>query len=203
MRLHVTPNSPYARIVRIVVLEKGLEERVEIVEARTREANSPYYAINPSGRVPYLVRDDGVGMEGSALICRWLDRVDGAPCFDPPAGADGWEAMRLEAAATSLLDGLSVWLRELKRPEDERSPTIIAHEAARASRLTGWWTDAVDHPLMTRGPGLAQITLVCALDLDRLIPGFRWRDARPALAAWMDRLASRPSIAATLPPCRG
>ena len=72
MKLYVTPNSPYARMARIVVLEKGLERRVEMVAAKTRTANSPYYAVNPSGRVPYLVRDDGVGMEESWLICDYL-----------------------------------------------------------------------------------------------------------------------------------
>ena len=63
MKLYVTPGSPYARMARIVVLEKGLEKRVEVIVAQTRKADSPYYRINPSGRVPYLLRDDGVGME--------------------------------------------------------------------------------------------------------------------------------------------
>ena len=86
MKLYITRTSPYARIARMVVLEKDLEGRVEIIAARTRVADSPYYAINPSGRVPYLVRDDGTGLEESSLICAWLDHLDGAPAFDPPEG---------------------------------------------------------------------------------------------------------------------
>ena len=125
MKLYVTPGSPYARMARIVVIEKGLESRVEIIQAKTRAAGSPYYKINPSGRVPYLVRDDGVGMEESAVICAWLDRVDGKPAFDPPPGADLWEARRLEALARSLVDGLSVWGREVTRPKDEQSLGVI------------------------------------------------------------------------------
>ena len=84
MKLYVTLSSPYARMARIVVLEKGLERRVALVEAKTRTASSPYYAINPSGRVPYLVRDDGVGMEESLLICDYLDRIDGRPALSVP-----------------------------------------------------------------------------------------------------------------------
>jgi len=68
MKLYITPGSPYARMVRIVVLEKGLQDRVETIVAKTRAADSPYYAINPSGRVPYLVREDGGGMEESVLV---------------------------------------------------------------------------------------------------------------------------------------
>ena len=51
MKLYITPGSPYARMARIMVLEKLLEGRVEIVPALTRSADSPYYKINPSGRV--------------------------------------------------------------------------------------------------------------------------------------------------------
>ncbi|TMH74435.1 MAG: glutathione S-transferase, partial [Betaproteobacteria bacterium] len=108
MKLYITPGSPYARMARIVVLEKGLERRVEIIAAQTRVADSPYYRINPSGRVPYLVRDDGVGLEESAVICAYLDHLDGTPAFDPPPGEQGWDARRLEALARSMLDGLAV-----------------------------------------------------------------------------------------------
>jgi glutathione S-transferase len=52
MKLYITLGSPYARMARIVVLEKGLQDRVEVIVAKTRAADSPYYAINPSGRVP-------------------------------------------------------------------------------------------------------------------------------------------------------
>lgn len=111
MKLYITPGSPYARIVRMVVIEKSLEGRVEVVVARTREKDSPYYRVNPSGRVPYLVREDGSGLEESALICAFLDRLDGEPLFELPAGEQGWEARRLEARARSMLDGLAVWSR--------------------------------------------------------------------------------------------
>ncbi|MFZ1152066.1 MAG: glutathione S-transferase N-terminal domain-containing protein [Xanthobacteraceae bacterium] len=88
MKLYVTFTSPYARLARILVLEKALEDRVDIIEAKTRVAGSPYYQINPSGRVPYLINDDGVGMEDSQLICAYLDSLDGNGCarwLDPQA----------------------------------------------------------------------------------------------------------------------
>ena len=51
MKTAITPGSPYARMARIVVIEKGLASRVEIITAKTRTTGSPY-GINPSGRVP-------------------------------------------------------------------------------------------------------------------------------------------------------
>ena len=120
MKLYITDGSPYARIARVVMLEKGLQDRVEVILAQTRAADSPYYRINPSGRVPYLVRDDGVGLEESALICEYLDHFDGKPAFDlPAAGEDRWQARRLEALARSMTDGLAVLYREIRRPQNE------------------------------------------------------------------------------------
>src|SRR6266700_1974394 len=43
MKLYVTFTSPYLRLARILVLEKALENRVEIIAAKTRVADSPYY----------------------------------------------------------------------------------------------------------------------------------------------------------------
>ncbi len=199
MKLYITPGSPYARIARILVFEKGLGDRVEIVAAQTRLANSPYYSINPSGRVPYLVRDDGVGLEESAVICAYLDQLDGKPAFDLPAGDQAWEARRLEARARSMLDGLAVWVRELTRPQYERSPTILRHEADRAKRMADLWEQEIDHPLLQGALNLAQITLACALALGARMPDFQWRPGHPKLCAWFDRISARPSFAATAP----
>jgi len=200
MKLYISPGSPYARMARIVVLEKGLQNRVEVIPAKTRQADSPYYRICISGRVPCLVRDDGVAIEESQLVCDYLDRIDGKPALRLPGGESEWEARRLEALARSLMDGLTVWSREISRPENERSPTTIRHETERSRRLIDLWEREIASPLL-RGPlDMIQITLGCALGLETRNPGFRWRDGHPNLCAWYDALAVRPSFAATVPP---
>ncbi|HEX6006693.1 MAG TPA: glutathione S-transferase N-terminal domain-containing protein [Burkholderiales bacterium] len=200
MKLYVTPGSPYARMARMVVLEKGLSSRVETVIAQTRTPDSPYYRINPSGRVPYLVRDDGVGLEESAVICDYLDRLDGKPAFLLPDGEALWEARRLEALARSMLDGIAVWGRELARPPNERSPTTLRHEAERSRRMADLWEREIDHPWMHGALNMAQITLGCALGFEARMPELAWRPDHPTLCAWFQRIASRPSFAATAPP---
>lgn len=198
MKLYYTPGSPYARIARIVVLEKGLQDRIEQVLATTRVADSPYYAINPSGRVPYLVCGDGRAYEDSALICELLDRLDGRPAF-ALEGEAGWEVRRLEAQARAMLDGLAVWVRETGRPQDERSPTVIAHERARAARMADRWEREVAHPAMHGALNMAQIALACTLGFAARVPEFDWRAGHVQLSAWFDRFAERPSFEATRP----
>ena len=148
MKLYITPGSPYARMARMMVIEKGLQARVSEHLAQTRVADSPYYSVNASGRVPYLVCEDGQGLEESIAICDYLDSLDGQPLLVRPAPLQALAVARLDARAVSLLDGISVWFRELVRPADERSPTVIQHETARADRLITEWETRIAHPWM-------------------------------------------------------
>ncbi len=199
MKLYVTWTSPYGRIARMVVAEKEMGSRVEILEAQTRQAGSPYYLINPTGRVPYLVRDDGVGMEDSQLIASYLDTLDGRPKLTLPLSHQGWAYGRLETYARSMLDGISVWVREMRRPENERSPTILAHEAARAERMAVFWEREISHPLMQGPANMAQLLLICALDFAAFGGLGDYEKGRPKLSIWARRVRSLPSVSSTAP----
>ncbi len=199
MKLYITAGSPYARMTRMLVIEKGLQSRVSEHIAQTRVADSPYYPLSVSGRVPYLVCEDGEGLEGSVAICDHLDSLVGAPLLTRPVPLQARVVAQLDGRATSLLDGLAVWFRELVRPADERSPTVIEHEHRRAERLLSWWETQIAHPWMNGPFNHAQLTLGCALAFALKIRGFEWRPDRPALAAWFETFSRRPSFAATEP----
>lgn len=199
MKLYITSTSPFARVARIVVIEKGLAGRVEVVDAKTRTPGSPFYELNPSGRVPFLVRDDGAAIEDSQLIATYLDSLDGHPSLTPSFSQDAWAYGRLETYARSMTDGLSVWVREMRRPENERSPTIIAHEAARADRLADFWEREISHPLMQGPLNLAQLYLLAGLDQAAYWKIGDYAKGRPNLTGWRARLHERPSVKATAP----
>ena len=200
MKLYVTFTSPYARLARILVLEKALENRVEIIAAKTRTADSPYYQINPSGRVPYLIDDAGVGMEDSQLICAYLDSLDGKPRFHDARGQSKWDYPRLECSARSMCEGICVWVREMARPPGERSPTVLAHEVARAQRMADVFEGRVADPLMRGAPTMANLTLAVALDVAAKRGFGDLTDGRPQLAAWMRSMSALPSMRGTTPP---
>jgi glutathione S-transferase len=199
MKLYVTYGSPYARLARIVVIEKALDDRVEIIEAKTRTPGSPYYQINPSGRVPYLVDDAGMGMEDSQLICAYLDRLDGKPRFHDAARASDWAYLRLEFAARSMCDGIAVWGREMVRPENERSPTTLAHEAARTQRMADFFEERVTDPLMQGAPGMAHLILAVAVEMARKRGLGDLTARRPRLANWTRSISDLPSMQRTAP----
>jgi glutathione S-transferase len=196
VKLYVTFTSPYARLARIVVAQKNLAARVEIIEARTRTAGSDYYRINPSGRVPYLVDDAGVGMEDSQVICAYLDHLDGAPWLHTRSD-DDWAYRRVEAAARSLCDGIAVWTREMRRPENERSPTTLTHEAARSERLADYFETEVSRALLQGAPTMAHLILAVALETVRMRGLGDLAASRPGLRSWLEHISQLPGMRAT------
>jgi len=200
MKLYVTYTSPYARLARILVLEKGLGDRVEIIEAKTRTQDSSYYHINPSGRVPYLIDDAGVDMEDSQLICAYLDGLDGKPQFHHPHHASDWAYRRLEASARSMCEGICVWMREMHRPENERSPTVLAHEVDRSRRMADHFEARVSDVLMQGELSMAHLILAVALDAARVRGPCDLTHQRPQLAGWMRRMCALRSMQATAIP---
>ena len=150
----------------------------------------------------------GDGVHGSGLS---LDQLDGAPIFDIPYDENRWPTLRLEAKVRSMLDGISVWGRELYRPVDERSPTIIDHETARAHRMADSLDKDVADGLFDGPLSIAQLLLACALPpywhwpnakmdvREGRPPEFQWRSDRSNLSTWIDRFSERPSIQETIP----
>ena len=216
MKLYVTPTSPYARLAMIVRLDLGLEDEIELVWTTTRVPDDPVLTFNPSGRVPFLQLDDGSGFEDTDVIVDYLDglaaplryaRPDPVDVHDDGGDGNGngayWRFRRLEALARSMLDGVSVWAREIKRPEGEQSPGLIAHERRRADRLAHTFEDEIGFaPLALAGEGLnrAQLLLFCALDVHRRLPDMDWREGCPGLSAWYDRMQEIPAVGGSLPP---
>jgi glutathione S-transferase len=205
MILRSTLTSPYGRLARIVRQEKGLESRVEFEVVATRGEDNPYYAINPSGRVPSLILDDGTCLEDSKLVCWYLDNLEGAPMLHAPTGLDGLEHRRLEASARSMLDGVALWSREfLYREEAIRSQVMINHERGRALRMADMFENEMENPILNGPLNMVQITLACLFSSrpNNLPDGFTWQDDRAKLSAWVKRISALSSVADTTPPPR-
>jgi glutathione S-transferase len=199
MRLFHAPGSPYARIARMAVIEHVLEDRVAVEETTLRDPASTLLAFNPVGRVPTLVLDDGTTVTETTPVLIALDAlVDPARRLLP--GADRPHALAAYGRVLGMMDGIAVWNRELRRPEHERSPGVIALEALRATRIA----DALERDAAAgvfAAPDAAWFALVSMCGYCEVRhPAFAWRLGRPALSALFDAAQARPSVARTVPP---
>jgi glutathione S-transferase len=197
MQLFFTSGSPYARMVRIALIETGLDARIRLEEVTLRDPESSLLPFNPVGRVPSLRLDNGQVLTETLLILPYLDRLHDRPRLMPSAPARLAELGR----AMGLLEGIAVWNRELRRPPKDRSSAVIALETTRANRVAdaleqdvgaGGYVGILDAPLIALG---------CTLGYcERRHKKWPWRQGRPALAAWFDRIAENPAFQATVPP---
>ncbi len=182
MTLYDAGRCPYCARVRIALAEKGIE--YETVEIDLSDRPPWLYEKNPLGRVPVL-EEGAFVLPESAVINEYLEERNPEPPLWPVDSEQRAQARLL----VFRFDELSKPYYALRREEDGAAE---AFDGALA-RL-----DAVleERPFLT-GPefGLADISYVPWI--------LRARDRMdvdigrfPAVAAWLERLEARPSIAA-------
>lgn len=201
MRLFYGLGSPYARVLRVALLETGLDGRVDKQEVTLRDPGSALLPFNPVGRVPTLELDNGTILTETLLILSYLDTLHAGPPLLPRDGSDGWRTLAEVGTAIGMLDAIATWARELRRPEHERSPGVIQLETTRVNRTADALDRAVAVGAYAGSITASQIVLGCALGwIDPRHRVWRWRDGRPALAAWFNPIAARSSFLQTIPP---
>jgi hypothetical protein len=86
----------------------------------------------------------------------------------------------------------------MARPENERSPTTLAHESARAQRMADFFEDRITDPLMQGGMArlilAVAVEMACKRGLGDLTAG------RLRLASWTQSISDLPSMKRTVPP---
>src|ERR1700689_45357 len=201
MRLFYAPASPFARIVRIALLETGLDPQARKQDVTLRDTGSALLPCKPVGRVPTLELDDGTILTESLLILSYIDTLHAGRPLLPRNGSDRWRTLAEMGTAAGMLEGIVTWARELRRPDNARSAGVIALETTRVNRTA----DVLDRAGAKGGYSgeinAARIVLGCALGwVDPRHPVWAWRTGRPALTTWFEAIAAIPAFQATLPP---
>lgn len=193
MKLFYSPTSPYARKVLVTALEKGLGDRIELIDCNPHAGDPQLLAANPMSRVPTLVLEDGFALFDSPVICEWLDRQKEQPRLIPIGGSERWAVLRAQALADGMLDDAYLNVMESRRPEAQRSLEAMAARVDSLSRSV---------PLLEAGMSelvgplnLAQIAVACTLGyLDFRLPELNWRAGHLGLDVWFQNFSRRPSM---------
>lgn len=202
MKLFHAPLSPFVRKVRVAAFELGLAGRIELVPVQTTPVamNPDLAKVNPLGKIPALVADDGDLLFDSAVIVEYLDALAGGGKIIPAAGPGRWRVKRTEALADGLADAALLMRYELAlRPADKQWPEWLAGQKRKVTQAL----DALEGQswLFDAALDAGKIAVACALGyLDLRFGDMGWRRQRETLARWYDGFALRPSMAATQPP---
>jgi len=201
VKIHWSSRSPFVRKVMVVAHEVGLADRIEKVPTHVAmtNPNRELLQVNPLGKIPALVTDQGKVLFDSTVICEYLDSLHRGTKLFPQAPEQRWPALRWHALGDNMLDTLVLWRNEGLRPQSQQSPeTIAGFELKTRTAL-----DAIEReaPALAAAPfGIGHVAVGVALGyIDFRFPGLRWRDGHPQIAAWYGSFAQRPSALSTVP----
>ncbi len=200
MKLIGSNTSPYVRKVRLVLLEKNLPHTYVIDPPS--EPGSQVYSVNPLGRIPALIINDGTCIFDSTVIAEYADTLNDAPILIPRS--DALARMRVkrgEALADGIMDSAVVVRMERIRPAEKQEQANIDLHNRAITRTLAHIAGQLGQREWCEGDGitLADLALVAALAyLDLRQPERDWRGEHPNLAAWFYRLGARPSVQSSL-----
>jgi glutathione S-transferase len=118
MKLLGTPASPYVRKVRLVLEEKHIPYEYVLASPSQREAM--VVALNPLGKVPVLVCDDGRAIYDSPVIVDYLDGLVAEPELIPRTFDERIEVKRWEALGDGIADATVLISHDYRKPEARR-----------------------------------------------------------------------------------
>jgi glutathione S-transferase len=204
LRLVGSLSSPYVRKVRIVLLEKKLEHRLELEDVWA--PGTQISASNPLGKVPCLVMEGGEALFDSRVIVEYVDTLSPLARLIPDKGRERAEVRTWEALADGLLDASILARLEATWPgrsAEQRSQAWIDRQLGKIDQaLVAMSQGLAEKNWCTSGTHftLADIAVGCALGyLDFRFPEIAWRSRHANLARLFDKLSLRPSFIDTVP----
>ena len=199
IKLYTFPLSTNSRKVRIALLEKGLEfERINVDLIKGEQKNPDYLKINPFGQVPAL-DDEGFIVYDSTIINEYLEDEYPYPSLMPRDSEGRARARLLEDFRDNRFNPFFVQIFfEMRKPEGERDGARI--DAARTEIIKAF--DRTENELKSKeylagSFSLADVAFMPNIELlDRFV--IPVDDGKfPNTVAWIARLKSRPSFAAS------
>jgi glutathione S-transferase len=188
----------------VLLEDAGIEhELVRVLRDDAGKVVEPpdYADLNPSGRVPTLVWEDGTAQTESAAICLAIAERVGRPALLPPVG----DAARRSALQrlVFLTNTVQVAILRARYPQrfvagEEHQAAVIAHAHAELAvlrrRCAAWY----DRTPFARGEehGIEDVYLAMLIRWTRLTDVPWWDD--PDLGTLFDRVMSLPAAVSAL-----
>ncbi len=200
MKLLYTPNSPYARKVRIVAMEKHIE--LELQEVVLADPDCIVKNYNPLGKVPVLVLADGDSLYDSRVIVEYLDNHAPGTHLIAQDNTSKIATRRWEALADGICDAAVSAMLEGRKAPEKQSQANIDKQLEKVTRgLDMLNLDIIKKKWCVNETfSLADIALGCMLGyVDLRFKHMNWQDTYVNLAKHYSLLVKRPSFKMTMP----
>ncbi|HEY2133285.1 MAG TPA: glutathione S-transferase N-terminal domain-containing protein [Acetobacteraceae bacterium] len=196
MKLFYSATSPYARKVLACAITREIDQQIELLPTNPHVMPPDLLTANPLSKVPCMITSDGMALFDSAVICEFLDSVDGALPMFPRSGGARWLALRYQALGDGIMDAAIGRRGEIGKPLDAARDAYMAKQKAVVARAL----DDLEMPVPHKLADIGSITVACAIGYVDFRFGFEpWRETHPQLAAWYEAFSEQPGIAHTAP----
>ena len=221
MKLLYQTHSPYARKVLVAAYELGLHDTLTVIHHETSPTrrNDEVFALNPLGKVPVLICDDGAVLFDSNVICEYLDGLHAGPALIPSQPQLRFRAVKMQALAQGIADaGIAARWESERRPAQLRWPAMRDAQIEKIAAACDFLERELDERQFGRQapggyhsratvanetvaaewrPDIGDIALATALSWVEFRRVYDFLSGRPRLAHWYAALCNRPSMLAT------
>jgi len=200
MKLIIATPSPFARKVRVILREKGIdwEDLIEIPWNK----NTITDGLNPLGKIPILLSDGIEPVFDSKNIVEYLELLNPEPTFYPENHYQKLKARLIETAADGVCDAVVLIFLENSRSQDLRSKAWIDRQKKKVHQGLLYLSDILSDEkyFVDAHFTIADIAVFCCLEyLDLRLPEFDWRNEYSNLDNFWQEHQSRQSFLETTP----
>jgi glutathione S-transferase len=199
MKLLGSSGSPFVRKVRVFAVEKGID--VEFVLDRPSGPGSRIAELNPLGKMPVLVLDDGEAVYDSVVIVDCLEGIKPEPPLIPTDFRGRIAVRRWEALADGIAEAVINLSHQYGPMNDaEKRAAWTPRQEAKIERGLSLIERSIAGREWLHGAGftLADIAAGYALAyVDSALAGFDRKKRFPGLSPYSERLMTRPSFRKT------
>lgn len=196
--LYYAQRSPYARKVRIVLVEKQLP--CDLKETDIKNKSPEFLSLSPIGKVPVLVDENGLIFWDSTLILEYLDDTYLQPCFYPSDRLERLRCRQGEELADSLTDNIvGLWYES--RKGDQANPDTQAQYQSIIDRLLSFLEQKLTQSTYLLNDTLTAVDIaaVSGIGYYSFRFGKDWQQQYPKLSQWFEQLHKHESVQSTIP----
>lgn len=200
MELVASLTSPFARKIRVHLLEKGLP--FQLHESIPWNADTDVSQYNPLGKVPALVDDNGHIWTDSPVISEFIETLPGHKRLIPESAYDAVCVRQIEALADGVCEAaIAIFLEKKRTPEKQSGEWITRQTEKLTAGFKALEKKLGDkHYFFNDELTIADIAVVCFLEwFSFRFPENTWQTSYPKLNEFVIQLGQRESFINTQP----
>jgi glutathione S-transferase len=210
MHLRFTPIKNYVSTAEAVINHAGLRDAITPVRTKPFDAATDLPNENPLGTVPTLVLDTGESLFGGLVLYEFIDSIGKGPSLYAKTGPARFTMLRQAWMADGLFDSFVKLIIESWEPKESHRAPYISRTWNKVVRCLDWFER--DAPTFSDALDIAQVRAVGAISfvelkmglvgdaIEAVDPRYDWRDGRPQLAHWYERVKDKPCFTQPLIP---